>query len=697
MRARTRLASPRPGLHEREGVGRSDGPLPGESVTRPAGAGSALLQLQRDYGNHYVQDVISRAQSPDPGPLPGSSDSRPAIAGVVGASLRRAIEGSRRGGRPLDHRTATELGAALGRDISHVRVHDDDQADRLSRSLDAAAFTIGSDIFFRARHYRPGTTAGRRLLAHELAHVAQQGTGLRSAHRYRLAPAGDPGERAADRAAEDIAVRGRAHPAAVQPQVPLIQRKAFIGRGDPLSARPVVFGDAQPRKARGLRPARKETAEPPRPDQDLKKKPGRVRRRREEDFRRGRPGGDDLPRVRSRPKPVVIPPQDSQRGTGDRNLGQVVKDNRSRYFRRLDELYLFAAGKTEDIGYVDREKVWARLPDAFLVLGESHDRTTVLDLVEATGVKNYVYEASGARPSPYLYPGKKGAEASDPEPHQLEEALPKFIVGLIGVQKTLAAAIEDIDFDTPDWKEGIRAERKTAKRYDPDKKQRKYQAELAEWSSGWEKKYQTREARGEWVKEEASGNYVGQHKPGGLWSPAPGKPYDRSRTEVKATLRVLQAIRGMARKDEPVADFYAKNSSVIDKTIAQLEAGLPIRLTRMLLKAATGKFRLDVLIQVLSDAAAQELGDLNVANVKSHQSYKPENFTGYHAQAEELRDSYMWHRIIEAKAKGYRLAGLGDSHRQRLQDVLEASDPDILVLPSEAFYHDQYYLHPDRD
>ena len=57
----------------------------------------------------------------------------------------------------------------------------------------------------------------------------------------------------------------------------------------------------------------------------------------------------------------------------------------------------------------------------------------------------------------------------------------------------------------------------------------------------------------------------------------------------------------------------------------------------------------------------------------------------------------MLHRIIDAKAKGYRLAGLGDAHRTRLQGVLRAMDPGILVLSSDEFYAGQYRLHLDRD
>jgi len=628
--------------------------------------------LQRGYGNRYVQDVID-------------------------ASLQHAIDRSRHGGRPLDHSTAAELGGALGRDVSQVRVHDDDQADRLSRSLDAAAFTIGRDIFFRARHYDPGTTPGRRLLAHELAHVVQQEAGPRSAHRYHLTSAGDPGEHAADRAAQDIVLGGRARPMAVRPLVPLIQRKAFIGP-DALSARPVEFGDSPPRMARGPRRARKEGKEPRGPDQDLKEEPGRVRERSADQARsrKARPQADDLPRVRKRPGPVNIPPGDSFLGSGDRNLALVLKDYRSRYFRSRAELYRFAAGKTDDIGYVDREKVWVRLPDEFLVLGESHTRTTVMDLVEATGVTDYIYEGGETRPSPYLYAGKQTRAMK----HQLEELLPKFIVGLVGVQHTLKTELRDLDLEQPSWKKDIRDERLTAERTDPEAEKQEYHAKLAQWSSDWEAKYRSRDERGERKLEPSGGGFTGQHKSTGeLHSPAPDTPYDRSKTEVKATLRVLLAIRdtGAARgSKDPIARFYAQNQPVIDKTIKQLEAGLPVRLTRMFLKMATGKFDLQALIDHLNAAAVQERADLNVASVQTYQSYTAGKF-GSEAQAEELRDSYMLHRIIEAKASGHRLAGLGDAHRKRLQPVLAEIAPDIVVQSSETFYLDQYRLHPDRD
>jgi len=56
-------------------------------------------------------------------------------------------------------------------------IHADPEADALNRGVVAIAFTVGSDIFFRAGAYQPQTPAGQHLLAHELTHVVQQRTG----------------------------------------------------------------------------------------------------------------------------------------------------------------------------------------------------------------------------------------------------------------------------------------------------------------------------------------------------------------------------------------------------------------------------------------------------------------------------------------------------------------------------------------
>jgi hypothetical protein len=58
-------------------------------------------------------------------------------------------------------------------DFSNVRVHSDSKAAQSALQLNARAYTVGNDIVFSEGQYRTGTSAGRELIAHELAHVAQ--------------------------------------------------------------------------------------------------------------------------------------------------------------------------------------------------------------------------------------------------------------------------------------------------------------------------------------------------------------------------------------------------------------------------------------------------------------------------------------------------------------------------------------------
>ena len=74
-----------------------------------------------------------------------------------------------------------------GYDFGRVRVHTDAKADESARAVNALAYTVGSDVVFAAGRYAPGTPEGRRLLAHELAHVAQQESGARRATVRRQA------------------------------------------------------------------------------------------------------------------------------------------------------------------------------------------------------------------------------------------------------------------------------------------------------------------------------------------------------------------------------------------------------------------------------------------------------------------------------------------------------------------------------
>ena len=87
------------------------------------------------------------------------------------------IKHSRQGGSGLPHRSKQRFESAFGADFSAVRIHNEPQHHLVSRSLNAKAFTVGSDIFFSHDRYQPGSQKGDRLLAHELTHVLQQSSG----------------------------------------------------------------------------------------------------------------------------------------------------------------------------------------------------------------------------------------------------------------------------------------------------------------------------------------------------------------------------------------------------------------------------------------------------------------------------------------------------------------------------------------
>jgi hypothetical protein len=90
------------------------------------------------------------------------------------STLSQRISNSRSQGRPIDAEYRRVLETRLGHDFSDVRVHDDSEADSLSRDVDARAFTFGQDIFFRDGEFQPDSIGGFRLLAHETTHTAQQ-------------------------------------------------------------------------------------------------------------------------------------------------------------------------------------------------------------------------------------------------------------------------------------------------------------------------------------------------------------------------------------------------------------------------------------------------------------------------------------------------------------------------------------------
>ena len=83
-------------------------------------------------------------------------------------------------GRSLDAATRAFMEPRFGYDFSKVRIHTNDGAAESAQAVNALAYTVGNNIFFRVGQYAPSSSDGQELLAHELAHVVQQDGGQTS-------------------------------------------------------------------------------------------------------------------------------------------------------------------------------------------------------------------------------------------------------------------------------------------------------------------------------------------------------------------------------------------------------------------------------------------------------------------------------------------------------------------------------------
>lgn len=93
----------------------------------------------------------------------------------IAPDIESRINSMKGGGQSLPESVRAFYEPRFGYDFSQVRVHTDAKAVEAASAVNALAYTVGKDVVFGAGQYAPETSAGRRLLAHELAHVVQHG------------------------------------------------------------------------------------------------------------------------------------------------------------------------------------------------------------------------------------------------------------------------------------------------------------------------------------------------------------------------------------------------------------------------------------------------------------------------------------------------------------------------------------------
>jgi hypothetical protein len=124
---------------------------------------TAVMRMPDAAGHHAANENGIPLQLASSGPST-------ATAAMAPASVHEVL---RSPGRPLDSSVRGFMEARFKQDFGDVRVHDDARAADSAHSVSALAYTVGRDVVFGASQYAPETTAGRTLIAHELAHVLQ--------------------------------------------------------------------------------------------------------------------------------------------------------------------------------------------------------------------------------------------------------------------------------------------------------------------------------------------------------------------------------------------------------------------------------------------------------------------------------------------------------------------------------------------
>lgn len=117
-----------------------------------AAGASGVMGLQRAIGNAGTAELIEQERSP--------------VHDVIGS-----------GGSPIEPTIRADMESRLGHDFGDVRIHTDAAAHDSAKSVNAQAYTVGSDIVFQQGKYEPGSQSGQHMLAHELTHVVQQRSG----------------------------------------------------------------------------------------------------------------------------------------------------------------------------------------------------------------------------------------------------------------------------------------------------------------------------------------------------------------------------------------------------------------------------------------------------------------------------------------------------------------------------------------
>ncbi len=171
------------GAHATSGVG----------VTGLSRAAPAIQRLSADVSPREEDAIVGpqdeEAGAPTAMRKANAAQSAADAPAPAPAAVGRRVDARHGQGTPLPAPVRSFMEQGFGADFGAARLHADAEAAALADSVNARAFTVRNDIYFAAGEYRPALESGRRLLAHELAHVVQQGVAPSADAAARRTPA----------------------------------------------------------------------------------------------------------------------------------------------------------------------------------------------------------------------------------------------------------------------------------------------------------------------------------------------------------------------------------------------------------------------------------------------------------------------------------------------------------------------------
>jgi outer membrane protein OmpA-like peptidoglycan-associated protein len=159
---------------EEEPVQKMDAPKEEEKPVQKAAA-EEEESVQKMDAPKEEEKPVQKAAAPQEEEQPVQAKAQPGTS-KASPDFSARLSARKGQGQPLPAAARTQMEQSIGADFSRVRIHTDPEAAEMNKDIHAQAFTHGSDVYFNSGKFNPEHTEGKRLLAHELTHVVQQGS-----------------------------------------------------------------------------------------------------------------------------------------------------------------------------------------------------------------------------------------------------------------------------------------------------------------------------------------------------------------------------------------------------------------------------------------------------------------------------------------------------------------------------------------